>query len=299
MNSNGKHVLSITCFFDRIRNMKLLFRVVQKTLLCILIFFFLSCSDKNEIDDEGFVGEKTSIDVPSLALPSFDSSSNTKGKFVVVLLGYGYNEGIIKENLLAALDQEYGFAESGGIIIPLIYPDDFISLGYERISLLPERIEEQLNEYIDGTSDSPLTALMALITLGAPDGTHGALADLQDATIDTAVFSIFSQDDVLGTESGSDLVIDYRPVQIEGVSAFDTTEETNLSYPDDAFEVIAPLINTALNWKQIENDGLLIPALRTEFLKRTACNLFVYVDPQTGLRSQNHYVLENTGREAQ
>lgn len=296
MPLQAKKYFSITCFFGRIGNMKVLLLQTPKKkalILCILLFTFFGCSDKNAVNNEESMNEVVSLVKDDAILPSLDIIPPVKGKYVVVLLGYGYNEGLIKENLLASLEQEYGFVENDGIIIPLIYPDDFISFGYERISLLLELIEEQLTQSLGSISDSPIAALTALITLGAPEGTHLALADLQDATIEVPVFSIFSQDDILGTEAGSDLVIDYRPVQTEGLSAFDKTEETNLSYPNDVFEVIAPLINAALNWQRIQDGGLLIPALRTEFLKHTECNLFVYVDPQTGIRSQNHYVLES------
>lgn len=281
--------------------MKLLPLIVQKSLLLALCLFLFACSDNEVANNKNYISDAVAETDP--ILPSLGKVPDAKDKYVAVLLGYGYNEGTAKDNLLAALEQEYGFIENAGIIIPLIYPDDFVSFGYERISLLPERIEEQLSEYVSDISDSPLAALAALITLGAPDGTHGALATLQDATIqDTemqiSVFSIFSQDDVLGTESGSDLVIDYSPVETEAESEFHKTEEKDLSYPNDVFQVIVPLINAALDWQEIKGTGLLIPALRTEFLKRTACNLFVYVDPQTGLRSKNHYVLKDTVKES-
>lgn len=268
--------------------MKLSFLVAEKKIVIILCLFvlpflLLACSNKDSVYSEQIVSN-SNLNNTDAFLQQLDTYTDKNNTYIAVLLAYGYNEGKAKENILAALTKEYGFVEDGGIIIPLIYPEDFISLGFERISLLPELIEEKL---VEAEIES---AEIALITLGAPEGTHRALAILEDAQIQGPVFSIFSQDDVLGTEAGSDLVIDYSPPQNK--DSFATAKETNSVYQGDVFDVVAPLINAALNWEETEKAGMPISALRTEFLKRTSCNLLVYVDPQTNLRSKNHYVLE-------
>ncbi len=253
--------------------------------MCLLF----ACNQNNEGSIGGDSRNQETADPLLLELKDIDSF---KDSYVVVLLGYGYNEGVSKDTLLAQLDEEYGLAENGGIIIPFVFPDDFISFGYERISLLPENISEVIADFNNGLD---LSNVSALLTLGAPDGTHVALAALQDAGYDMQVFSVFSQDDVLGAEAGSTLVIDYSISQSEQQEDYELLGEIDLSYPGDVFSVLSPLINVGLNWDNVKETGLLIPALRTEYAKKTNCDFFVYVDPQTGLRAENHYVLTQKG----
>ncbi len=262
---------------------------MRVTIFTVVIFLFLftlfSCTKKTEESNSSQVANTSSSD--SL-LPSLEYATNEDGAYVVVLLGYGYNAGESKDALLSKLDETYGLAENGGTIIPFVYPDDFVSFGYERISLLPENIQDEL---LALTGETDMSKVSTLITIGSPDSTHYALANLQDSIENIRIFSVFSQDDILGTEAGSTLVIDYSISQSEQQEGYESLGEIDLSYPDDIFVVIAPLINAGLDWERIDHSGLLIPALRSEYTKKTKCDFFVYVDPQTGLRSENHYVL--------
>ncbi len=262
--------------------MKIVINIVK---IFSLIFFLFSCTDNNSESKKA----DSSISNPSDSLfPDLETYINNDNSYVVVLLGYGYNEGRQKDTLLSQLDSQYGLAENGGIIIPFVYPDDFVSFGYERISLLPDNIEDVLLD-LNGAVD--LNQVSTIITLGAPDSTHYALARLQDLIANVRIFSVFSQDDILGTESGSTIAIDYAISQSKQQSGYETIGEIDLSYPDDVFTIIAPLINAGLNWDSVNEKGLFISALRSEYSKKTNCNFFVFVDSQTGLRSENHYVL--------
>ncbi len=256
-------------------------KVFFVTLLCSF-FIVTSCSESGEVQ------KNENKDAPELVLPTLESVTEENNEFVVVLFGYGYNEGESKEELLNQLSAEYGLAENGGIIIPFVYPDDFDAYGYERISLLTDNIEAELLEL---TGEVDITKVAAVVTLGAPEGTHYALAEIQDSGYDAVIFSVFSQDDILGTEAGSTLVIDYSMDQAAQDNRFEHLGELDLSFPANVFDIISPLINASFDWNGIDETGLFIPALRTEYKKTTSYNFFVFVDPQTGLRAQNHYVL--------
>ncbi len=262
--------------------------VVLTMKILLLSLVLISCSGKNSSTS---VANETSKDADSSLdplLPNLEHYTNEQEEYVVVLLGYGYNEGEKKDLLLAQLDETYGLIQNGGFIIPFVFPDDFVSFGYERISLLPDNISEIL---LEKTGNSDISQVSSLIALGSPDATHFALARLQDIYEDIKIFSIFSQDDILGTEAGSTLVIDYSISQTEQREGYETLGEIDLSYPGDIFVVVSPLINAGLDWERVTKSGLLVPALRTEYAKKTNCNFYVYIDPQTGIRSENHYVL--------
>ncbi len=254
----------------------------------ILILLLFGCAKIDTNNDEKSVDRNIAAATDSL-LPNLETYSNEKDDYVVVLLGYGYNEGSNKDLLLSQLSDRYGFAENGGIIIPFVYPDDFISFGYERISLLPDNIEDVLLE-ISPSND--FSKISAIVTLGAPDATHFALARIQDLDKDIQIFSVFSQDDILGTEAGSTLTIDYSINQAVQQEGYETLGEIDLSYPGNTFDVISPLINAGLDWEKVNKTGLIIPALRSEYAKKTDCSFLVYIDPQTGLRAENHFVLQ-------
>lgn len=270
--------------------MNMIFSVLRtKTILlcavCFFSFFYSACEKEESVPEEQPNPPDIQTEIDYI-LPNLNFEISENNQLVVILLGYGYNSGDSYKTLVEKLTATYGLAENDGIIIPFVYPDDFMSFGYERISLFPEKVIEELEKY-------PAKTLAGLITLGAPEGTHRALASFQDTQTMPCVFSVFSQDDILGTEAGSDIVIDYSVIKAEDEESF-APEELGLSYPDDVFEIIEPLINATLDWEHIKNTGLFVPALRAEFFKRIDCDFFVYIDPQTGLRAQNHYVLTDT-----
>ncbi len=220
-------------------------------------------------------------------LPNLDSNNDSSNKYVVVVLGYGYNDGFIKTSLLQDLDAAYGLAKDGGIIIPFVYPDDFLSYGYERISLLPNNIIDEL-EVI--TNEKDFSSIAGIITLGAPENTHYALAKIIDTGYKNRIFSIFSQDDIMGTEANSTLSIDYA-LDTTSTTEHKGLEEVTLSYPENIFPIISPLINASLNWDEANKNDLFIPALRNTYNSATHCDFTVYIDPQTKIRSKNHYIL--------
>lgn len=207
---------------------------------------------------------------------------------IVLFLGHGFADEAKKKELFSFIEKTYGFLQNGGGMSVLTYPDDVRVAGKIRMSSLSAKLSA-LNEQ---------RTISALITVGAPQGMHTVLADLEDEGRRFPVFSLFPQDDVLGTEAGSDLVIDYRSYALSnsGESHLAAAEETDFEYTGHISDVLIPLIRAALDWDNIKEDSVFIPDLRMQFFKHTGCNLVIYTDSVTGLRAKNHYVLEGVPR---
>lgn len=234
--------------------------------------------------------EDTSLSMSSLLSGAADVDNRKKSEHHIVLfLGYGFSESEKKQVLIDALKGTYGLSDDGGLISVLTYPEDVSVSGRVRMSVLTAKVKELHAQ----------KALTGFISAGAPQGTHTVLAALQDAGINIPVFSLFPQDDVLGTEAGSSLVFDYRPAALQDKSAGEVAaqEESDYEYAGKYDLVLIPLIQAVLYWDRIKNDEMLIPALRTEFFRQTGCNLIMYNDPVTGLRAKNHYVLTDAPKD--
>ena len=209
---------------------------------------------------------------------------------IAVLFGYGYNDKDFVSSICSVFAEEYGLEENDGLILPLIYPQDFVISGtVARISNLTSIIKDK--------------NCKALITLGSPESTHKALAKIQDENIDCTVVSLFSQDDILGTESGSYLVFDFTEKELvlseenetsdlEEKSTDDfhsVTKDTELQHLDKMNFILSKVI-----------DFLKVPSdFTNKEMPQVATNIFgkdwevsAFLDVDTGLRSRNHFVLK-------
>ncbi len=230
-------------------------------VLCILI----SCgvkSDKKNL-------EKNTIAEEALPTKKWQESDER----IALVLGLGYTEEHFVHELLSVLGDAFGLDEENGLIYPLLFPDDFVYNGVKgRISSLPDILMEK--------------KLRAVYIVGAPEGTHRALATMQDkkeSALDIAVFSLFPQDDVLGIESGSDIVIDFG--QFYSPSAM--SEEGGLEHLNLVPEILHSLIK-----KESLFDRNFSSKEKKNFLEKSlglAWNVETSVDLQTGLRSKNHF----------
>ena len=201
---------------------------------------------------------------------------------IAVLFGYGYNDKDFVDSICSVFAEEYGLEENDGLILPLVYPQDFITSGStSKISNLFSIMKEK--------------NCKALITLGSPESTHKALAKIQDGNIGCTVISLFSQDDILGTESGSFLVFDFAEKELV-LSEETATEEyhpvtndTELQHLDKMNFILSKVI-----------DFLKIPSdYGNKEMPQIATNIFgkdwevsSFLDADTGLRSRNHFVLK-------
>lgn len=220
-----------------------------------------------------------SEDEPSLPLPTRRRSdaANTylQGKHIFVLLGYGYNDEAFVASTRAVLEKEYGVQtdEKDGLVMLAVYPDDFMRGSTARISLLTTKVED--------------TELAGIVLLGAPESTHRSLAKLQDehgGECPYPIYSFFPQDDVLGSESTADFVLDYAQK-----TALLQAEE-QLEADIDADTLLTNAIETMLNpQKPIPHDDLRAFVQRLVGTGRTISH---YTDGETGLQSQNHFIFE-------
>lgn len=240
-------------------------------ILIFFLVFFTSCSKKEPVEQE-LVQKWLPVE-----------------KHVAILFGYGYNDKSFVDSVCLHLSEEYGLEKENGLILPLVYPDDFIVSGSTaRISNLSSIMKDK--------------NCRALITLGAPEYTHKALAKIQDDNLDCLVFSLFSQDDVLGTESGSFLVFDFAEEEL--ILSDETDDSSNTEITEDAIKsltndtelkhldkmnyLVSKVVETLKNPSELKNKEILQVATGI-FGKDWEVSSFL--DADTGLRAKNHFVL--------
>ena len=240
-------------------------------ILIFFLVFFTSCSKKEPVEQE-LVQKWLPVE-----------------KHVAILFGYGYNDKSFVDSVCLHLSEEYGLEKENGLILPLVYPDDFIVSGSTaRISNLSSIMKDK--------------NCRALITLGAPEYTHKALAKIQDDNLDCLVFSLFSQDDVLGTEAGSFLVFDFAEEEL--ILSDETDDSSNTEITEDAIKsltndtelkhldkmnyLVSKVVETLKNPSELKNKEILQVATGI-FGKDWEVSSFL--DADTGLRAKNHFVL--------
>ncbi len=248
--------------------------------LCSLPFF--SCKKKEapktaaadpfelEISDE-----KKSL----ISTPSWHPSE----KKICVVFGYGYNEKHYVQAVLDSLSSKYGIddgSQEGGLIFPLVYPDDF---PLERISRLPSLVGER--------------DLAGLIVIGAPENTNYAIARLEDeyssqeSMMPYPVYAFFPQDDVQGIEATANFVVD-RALEGSGSSEDDTNKEEVVQTQVKDLEKI---LDSAIEYMLLTQAPL--PAdedliFHVSRIVGKNYKLSRYVDAESGLQSINHFVIE-------
>lgn len=234
-------------------------------VLCILI----SCDTKSDKKNL----EKNTMEEMGLRYTAPTKKWQESDERIALVLGLGYTEEHFVHELLSVLGDAFGLDCENGLIYPLLFPDDFVYNGVKgRISSLPDILMEK--------------KLRAVYIVGAPEGTHRALATMQDKkerALDIAVFSLFPQDDVLGIESGSDIVIDFG----QFYSPSPMSEEGGLEHLSLVPEILHSLIK-----KESLFDRNFSSKEKKTFLEKSlglAWNVETSVDLQTGLRSKNHF----------
>ena len=199
-------------------------------------------------------------------------------KRICVLFGYDFNNDDIKAPLIRLLAENFGLAEDGGLIYPVSYPDDF-----------KHGVRGYASDFTAILQSDELD-LAGVVLLGAPENTHIALARNQDKweqKVPYPVIALFPQDDVLGIESTCDIVVDKS--QTTGITGDVAPEESDGQIHAKAPEIIIETIR----YIQLL-DGA--PSRAQELHKHMAQMLegfqfHHYTDPETGLQSINHFVL--------
>ncbi|MCR5699596.1 MAG: DUF3798 domain-containing protein [Treponemataceae bacterium] len=228
---------------------------VKLIILCLCVLTSISlCSCKKKVD-------KTKWDPET--------------GHVAILYGYGYNDPEFVQNSIAHLSDKFGLIQDGGLIVHFVFPDDFSAGGAGRISNLSYYVEEN--------------NCKALITLGAPEYTHKALARIKDAERDCFIISLFSQDDVLSTEADSDVVIDFVEPEKTVEMEVEIAEEASMQHIEKTQFILERTI------KSVSGENLFKESSIQEVISKLYgqdWKVGSYVDSSTGLKAKNHFVLK-------
>ncbi|WP_294427514.1 hypothetical protein [uncultured Treponema sp.] len=248
-------------------------------LASISLFSFSACKKDHKLTASNSIpAEAVGTGPEKLKRISPETKAWLEGKNIVVVLGYGYNDEESINKITQSLNDNFGVEteEKEDLVSVFVYPNDFMVAGKERISSLVDRIEDK--------------TLAGMIILGAPDGMHIALSKIQDKSedgkVNYPVFTLFSQDDVLGSESTSDFVLDYahKTNTIDG-------EVTDFIPDFDATEILTNSISAMIELREpLKADSNLLNFVQKLLGKnRTVVH---FVDGETGLQSINHFIFE-------
>ena len=239
--------------------------------------FFIGCKKHHK----SF--ENDSID---LTLNQFEDGDlqNTPQKWhvtnkrICVLFGYDFNKPEIKNPILNLLKENFGLDEDGGLIYPLTYPEDF-----------RHGIRGYASDFASILQSDDLD-LAGIVLLGAPENTHKALAKNQDKweqNVPYSVIALFPQDDVLGIESTCDIVVDKS--QTSSLTGEIAPEETDGQIHEKAPEIIVETIKYVKLLHGTPERSKTLQKHMEQMLK--GYQFHRYTDPETGLTSINHFVL--------
>lgn len=223
-------------------------------------------------------GEYIEIELTDSSDAVFSKAAKTStltSKRFLVLFGYGFQTPETRNPILEALKDRYGVDEEGGLIYPIFYADSFKRGVKGYISEFTAFLEDKEKDYA------------GVIVLGAPENTHKAFANHQDfwnGKVPYPVIALFSQDDVLGIESTSDIVIDNGKTKTDEMG---DNEETITE--EEVIELLESIIDYVMAaGSNFDRDKVLQQHVQNLLGGR---NFHRYVDPETGLQSINHFVL--------
>lgn len=256
--------LSFQCFLKRsmIPTMKKRLYILLSVIVITMPLFFTGCNGNTIMHS---VSQQASV------------SKKIAGKQIIVMLGNDY---AVRPTILASLITKYGDARTGGLILPMYYPQSFIVDKRLRLSLLSDAVEK--------------TASSIVVTVGAPEGTVRELAKIRNSHPEMQIISIFSLDEIFPVEAVSSLVLD-SPISSDLLAA-----ESSTVISDAEIEVL--ILAAVLS---AEETDIKAPALeRFTYSLETAKSVLkqnkvgsdwkfsAFVDTETNLRSANHLVFE-------
>lgn len=257
--------------------MKLLKKIMMMGGL-LLVFSLAACSKNNKSNDITHDLQLEIKDVEKGQISQKTQTWHITNKRILFVIGYGFNDEEQSSDLISFLGQKYGLDENGGLIYPLVYPDSFRHGTRSYATDLTYELEDVEKEY------------SAVLVLGAPERTHVALARLQDfweQSVPFPVLSLFPQDDDLGIESTSDIVIE--KAQIADMTGTITLDEESLYDMDE----IKSLLTDSIDYLLCLNGSLTKDSSLQEHVKNLLKDrkFYRYLDPETGLQSINHFVI--------
>ncbi len=254
-------------------------RIIITLLLISITFAFTGC--KKDTSNKPFATTSNSqisdSNSESVKLENKIKLWHATNKRICVLYGYGFNSEETVSKLQTMLEQRYGLDDDDGLIYSLVFPDSFKHNGRSFSSEFYSILSESEKDFA------------GIVILGAPETTHialGRLQDFWDMNIPYPIIALFPQDDVLGLESTCDIVVE----KAQKTEITEEVEEDTTTVIDDMTVTI--LQNTidyvlTLNGPIPKTTDLQIHA--QQMLKNDTVTK--YTDPDTGLKSINHFVL--------
>lgn len=256
----------------------------KKSFIFIVLFSllitvnFTACKKNKKTNSDTLTAELTATETDYSELAEKPQNWHVTGKKILVILGYGFNEAPASENLINVIEENFGLSSEEGLVKTIIFPDDFKRGIRSYPSELYSKIQEE-DENLSG-----------IIILGAPENTHIAFARNQDnwnQEVPYPVIALFPQDEVLGLESTCDIVLDKGHTTSPDAEIL--SEEIANQLIEEAPEVLVETIKYIQDLSySLEKDSTIQTHL-VQMLKNK--NIHHYIDPETGLQSINHFVL--------
>lgn len=258
--------------------MSVLNLIMRIRFLVIAVLMVISgCTNRKPVqENDEMLVSLFDVDLNSGELDEPTHTWHVSDECICVVYGYGYNDSEFVQSMNNELFRQYGSYEDGGAIYPLVFPGDFKRGTKHYISLL--------SEYLGSRN------VKGIIILGTPEGTCSALGRMQDSyggQLPYPVISLFSQDDVLGMEYSSDFVLDKSlKAEINGIIAEEDSENFVENVPE--------ILKTCVKYVSISDAPFEKNARLLEIVKKVTGQSETgrYSDPDTGLYSINHFVLE-------
>lgn len=248
-------------------------------ILSLLLLSATSCKkQKTPVPESEQVHINIQQPQDSQVLDTQNQRWHVTNKRVCVIFGYDFNTPEAVEKFTALLGQRYGLESEGGLIYTLVYPDNFKHGGKSYATELAADLTSTDRD------------LAGIIILGAPENTHTAFAKLQDfweMGVPFPVYALFPQDDVLGLESTCDFVLDKE--QHTDLSGDVAPEETASQIILEAPEVLTDCIDYMLEMEGPFVKDSTLPKHVQQMLRDK--KIHHYVDPESGIQSINHFVL--------
>ena len=246
-------------------------------ILFIYSILIISCTKdfaSSDIVEGTVVLNDTDIDISENAMPT--QMWHQTNKTLCVLLGYGYNTPELSEEIINLLGTKFGLKEDDGLILPLVYPNDFKRGNKYYISELRNILKDK--------------DLCGIILLGAPEGTNNAIAKIEDSYDGEKpfpVFSFFSQDELLGMEYVADFVLDKEmKANISGEVEEEAVQEPVVDFAKIVIHATKSMVMLERPLKKDKNLQSFVEYIVLDN------KINRYIDPDTGLYSINHFVLE-------
>lgn len=263
--------------------------IIPALFLCgVLAAAGISCSaEKAPTVDEQLADLPETVswiaDTTSHTLPSWIPGDYPR---IAVLFGHGYTkegaETAERERVIGVLEQQFGLAENDGLILPFIFDSSYINGKAIRLAFI--------SELLAGYN------LSGLIVVAAPERTHAALARLQDSGATYPVYSVFPQDEPLETEGSSTFVLDFSQtvtVSDDPDGQESLTPEEHQGYNGDVAQVLVRVVQTMKNREKEASEGETVTAQINAIVQSLQKDLplMPFIDPESGIRAQNHYVI--------